>query len=85
LGDIPANCLVQQFVPQLEILQRASLFITHGGMNSVNEAHSYNVPLVIVPQTADQHLIAKRVEKLGAGKQLFTQGLTDCFVTRVRL
>lgn len=57
--DIPANCLAQPFVPQLEILQRASLFITHGGMNSVNEALSYNVPLVIVPQGADQHVIAK--------------------------
>lgn len=76
LQDIPTNCLIQQFVPQLEILQRASLFITHGGMNSVNEALAYNVPLVIVPQGADQHLIAKQVEKLGAGKQLSAQDLT---------
>lgn len=74
-SDIPANCLVQPFVPQLEILPRASLFITHGGMNSVNEALSYNVPLVVVPQGADQYVIAKRVEQLGAGKQLSAQDL----------
>lgn len=76
LQDIPANCLIQQFVPQLEILQRASLFITHGGMNSVNEALAYNVPLVIVPQGADQHLIARQVAKLGAGKQLSAHDFT---------
>jgi MGT family glycosyltransferase len=75
-SDIPTNCLVQAFVPQLEILPRTSLFITHGGMNSVNEALSYNVPLVIVPQGADQHVIAKRIEQLGAGKQLSAQNLT---------
>lgn len=82
-SDIPANCLVQPFVPQLEILPRASLFITHGGMNSVNEALSYNVPLVIVPQGADQHVIAKRVEQLGAGKQLFAQDLSAEKIRRV--
>lgn len=76
LRDIPANCLVQPFVPQLEILPRTSLLITYGGMNSVNEALASHVPLVIVPQGADQHVIAKRVEQLGAGKQLSAQDLT---------
>jgi hypothetical protein len=33
-GPIPANFIARKFVPQLEILQRANLFITHGGMNS---------------------------------------------------
>ena len=76
LRDIPANCLLQPFVPQLEILSRTSLFITHGGMNSVNEALASHVPLVIVPQGADQHVIARRVEQLGAGKQLSAKDLT---------
>jgi MGT family glycosyltransferase len=76
LGEIPANCLVQQYVPQLEILQRAALFVTHGGMNSVNEALAYDVPLVVIPQGADQPMVAKRVETLGAGKHLSAQGLS---------
>ncbi|HWS84765.1 MAG TPA: macrolide family glycosyltransferase [Ktedonobacteraceae bacterium] len=71
LGAVPANFIVRKFVPQLEILQRTTLFITHGGMNSVSEALYYNVPLVVVPQSAaDQPWIAKRIVELGVGKML---------------
>jgi MGT family glycosyltransferase len=37
LGHIPPNFIVQPYMPQLEILQRADAFITHGGVNSVQE------------------------------------------------
>ncbi len=67
LGPVPANFVVRPFVPQLALLQRAALFITHGGMNSVNEALYYGVPLVVVPQAADQLIVARRVAHLGAG------------------
>jgi UDP:flavonoid glycosyltransferase YjiC (YdhE family) len=33
-------------VPQLEILERCSLFITHCGMNSINESVYYGCPMV---------------------------------------
>jgi len=32
LGDIPKNLIVRNYVPQLEVLQHAKLFVTHGGM-----------------------------------------------------
>jgi MGT family glycosyltransferase len=67
LGAIPANFIVRSFVPQLDILQRASLFITHAGMNSVHEGLYYNVPLLLVPQQSEQRFVAGRVEELGAG------------------
>ncbi|GAC1654234.1 MAG: glycosyltransferase [Ktedonobacteraceae bacterium] len=70
LGTIPNNFIVKPFVPQLQLLQRAALFITHGGMNSVSEGCSAGVPLLIIPQAADQSFIAKRVQQLGAGKML---------------
>lgn len=70
LGAIPRNFIVQEFVPQLELLQRTALFVTHGGMNSVSEALYYGVPLIVIPQSADQHLIGQRIEQLGAGKAL---------------
>ncbi len=70
LGTIPPNFIVEAFVPQLELLQRARLFISHGGMNSVSEALYYNVPLIVIPQGADQPWIARRVADLGAGKML---------------
>ena len=73
LGEIPANFIVRPSVPQLEILRRAALFITHGGMNSVNEGLAADVPLLLIPQGADQFLIARRVQQVGAGK-MFSRG-----------
>lgn len=76
LGEIPANFIVRPTVPQLEILRRAALFITHGGMNSVNEGLAADVPLLMIPQGGDQFLIARRVQQLGAGKTLSQKGLS---------
>lgn len=70
LGPIPANFIVRGQVPQLDVLKRASLFITHGGMNSVSEGLSRDVPLLVYPQAADQFLIARRVAELGCGRRL---------------
>jgi MGT family glycosyltransferase len=76
LGDIPENFIVKNYVPQSELLKYTKLFITHGGMNSVHEGLYYGVPLIVIPQSADQPVIAGQVAKLGAGIQLQMQGLT---------
>ncbi|MFB0845670.1 macrolide family glycosyltransferase [Paenibacillus oleatilyticus] len=76
LGDIPANFIVRDYVPQLEVLQRAKLFITHGGMNSTSEGLYYGVPLIVFPQSADQPVVARRVAEIGAGIHLKQEGLT---------
>lgn len=76
LGTLPENFLVQNVVPQLEILQRAVLFITHGGMNSASEALYYDVPLIVIPQATDQPWVAKRVAQLGAGRALQREHVT---------
>jgi MGT family glycosyltransferase len=70
LGALPANVVARRFVPQPEVLARAALFVTHAGANSVNEALAYGVPMVLVPQGADQPLVARRVAELGAGLAL---------------
>ena len=67
LKDKPANFVIRQYVPQLQVLQKAKLFITHAGMNSMHEALYYGVPVIAVPQAADQFLIGKRAAALGAG------------------
>jgi MGT family glycosyltransferase len=67
LPDIPDNFIVRRYVPQLEVLKHADLFITHGGMNSTNEGLYYGVPLLIIPLVNDQPLVANRVKELGAG------------------
>ncbi len=67
LGSIPDNFLIRESVPQVPVLRRAGVFITHGGMNSVNEALCFGVPMVVIPQAGDQHLTALRIAELGAG------------------
>lgn len=70
LATPPANFIVRPAVPQLEILQRAALFITHGGMNSTSEGLLYGVPLIVTPQHGDQFIVASRVVDVGAGLML---------------
>jgi hypothetical protein len=67
LEPIPAHFTVRNFVPQLDVLQRADVFITHGGMNSVHEGLWYGVPLVVVPQQFEQAMVARQVVANGAG------------------
>lgn len=70
LGPLPENFIVRPFVPQIEILARAAAFVTHGGMNSVQEALYHGVPLVMAPQGADQFWISARASELGAAVAL---------------
>src|SRR5258707_408505 len=69
-ADVPPNFDVRASVPQIEILRRAVVFITHAGMNSVQEALYHGVPMVTAPQAADQFWISARTAELGAGLML---------------
>jgi MGT family glycosyltransferase len=62
-----SNVHVVKSTPQLEILKRAALFVTHCGMNSMNEAIFYGVPTVCIPLAADQPMVAHRAVELGVG------------------
>ena len=67
---LPANVLLLSFAPQIEILQRAALFVTHMGMNSASEAIHYGVPVIGIPITFDQPLVAIRMcDELNFGKR----------------
>lgn len=70
LGEIPSNFNVQNFVNQLEVLKTTDIFLTHGGMNSVNEGLANGIPLVVFPQQPEQTLVATQVESFGAGIRL---------------
>ena len=67
LGPIPANFLVQQYVPQLDVLQYANVFVGHCGMTTVMESISRGVPMVVIPQADSQETSAKRVAELELG------------------
>lgn len=70
LGTIPANVSVGPFQPQLDILEQASLFITHAGTGSVMEAIWFGVPMLCVPQMDEQAMTASRVQELKLGKSI---------------
>jgi MGT family glycosyltransferase len=70
LGPAPANTIVQPHVPQLDVLRRASAFVSHGGMNSVSESLYHGVPVVVIPQMSEQEIVGRRTEELGAGLYL---------------
>ena len=61
---------MRKFVNQGEILKKASLFITAGGVNSIHEALYYGVPCLLCPQQGEQLLNARQFENLGFGRIL---------------
>ncbi len=67
LGHIPNNFCIKNSVNQIEVLQNSDVFITHCGMNSVNESLYYGVPMVLFPQHSEQKMVAHRVFELEAG------------------
>lgn len=70
LGKLPENVAVYPRVDQMAVLQKADVFISHCGMNSVSESLYYSVPLVLLPQTKEQQAVALRTAELGAGLML---------------
>ena len=75
-GTLPDNIAVYSWVPQLDVLGRAALFVTHGGMGGVHDGLYFGVPLLLVPQQGEQRMIANRVVELGAGLMLRKEQVT---------
>ncbi|MER7842606.1 macrolide family glycosyltransferase [Kitasatospora sp. NPDC096077] len=72
LGEIPSNVEVHPWVPQFAVLQQADAFITHAGMGGCSEGLYCGLPMVAVPQAADQFQNADRLVELGVARRLDT-------------
>jgi len=70
LGPVPEGWLVRGFLPQVTLLRRAAAAVTHGGNNSVTEAMTCGVPLVVLPFSTDQFAGAEAIERSGFGVAL---------------
>lgn len=62
---LPSNVIAVRYAPQLELLPRAQLFISHAGMGSMMEALYFGVPLLCFPHGADQQGVAARALRQG--------------------
>ncbi len=76
LRNIPENVHIYPFVPQLQVLKIADVFVTHGGMNSISEALAAATPMVVIPFVSDQPANARQVERLGVGRALKPEDVT---------
>jgi len=68
LPNLAGNPLVVEFAPQLQLLKRAKLCITHAGLNTALESLASAVPMVAIPITNDQPGVASRIDHCGAGR-----------------
>jgi MGT family glycosyltransferase len=76
LGNIPSNVIVVRTAPQIELLKRAALCITHAGLNTALESLGQGVPMVAIPIGYDQPGVAARIAHHGVGEFLEIKDLT---------
>jgi MGT family glycosyltransferase len=76
LGTIPSNAIVVPKAPQIELLKRATLCITHAGVNTVLEALAQAVPMVAIPIGFDQPGVAARIAYHRVGEFVDVENLT---------
>jgi zeaxanthin glucosyltransferase len=68
LPNLPGSPLVVEYAPQLELLQKATLTITHSGMNTTLESLNNAVPMVAIPVANDQPGVAARAAWAGTSE-----------------
>src|SRR5678809_279263 len=70
MGELAGEPIVVEFAPQLELLKRAALCITHAGLHTALECLSSGLPMVAIPITNDQPGVAARIEWTGTGEMV---------------
>lgn len=80
LAPWPANVTVERFVPQAELLPRCALVVAHGGSGSTLGALAHGLPMLLVPQGADQFDNALACRSAGAAIALMPGEQTESAV-----
>jgi zeaxanthin glucosyltransferase len=76
LAPLPSNAIVVETAPQIELLKRAALCITHAGLNTALEALGQGVPMIGIPIAFDQPGVAARIAYHGVGEFIEIESLT---------
>jgi MGT family glycosyltransferase len=83
LGPLPSHVRTAAYVDQETVLGDAAIFITMGGMASVHEAVSAMVPMIVIPETPEQLITARKIEALGIGVHLPREQVTDARLVEI--
>ncbi|MBY0435901.1 MAG: glycosyltransferase [Cyclobacteriaceae bacterium] len=83
---LPENITIFTSVPQLQVLAKADLFISHGGLNSIVEAINCKVPMLIFPLNDDwdQNGNSSRVSYFNIGRKLSIESNTAAITNGIR-
>jgi zeaxanthin glucosyltransferase len=68
--NCPPNVLITSHAPQIQVLQRASLMVSHGGVTGLKESAFMGVPMLLMPVSFDEFGNAARVVYHGLGERL---------------
>ena len=82
LGALPDDWLVRPFLPQVALVRHAAVAITHGGNGGVTEALTHGVPVLALPFSTDQFVVAADLERTGVGRAADPNRVTDAEVRR---
>ncbi len=82
LGELPSNVIAVERAPQLKLLERAAVYLTHCGASSIKESVHFGVPMVAIPVYFDQPLNAEMLEARGLGVKLDFRRCTPSDVAR---
>jgi MGT family glycosyltransferase len=86
LGSLPGDPIVVGYAPQLDLIRRSALTISHGGLNTALESVAEGVPMVVLPVAYDQPGVGARVEWSGVGRSIPVGRLTvDRLLDAVRI
>ncbi len=85
LGPQPRGVIVRSYIPQHALLPWCDAVVAHGGSGTVLGALAHGVPMLVVPQGADQWSNAEQIVTAGAGQRLLRDELSavavrDCVI-----
>lgn len=76
LGELPASVHIERWLPLAAILPRCDAVLCHAGSGTTLAALTAGLPLVLVPDGADQFINADSCQAAGVGRVLLPNQLT---------
>ena len=82
LGSQPPNVRVERYIPQSLLFPHCDAVVCHGGSGTVLAALSWGLPLLVLPQGANQLWNAERCAELGLGTFLTEDDISPAAIRR---